>query len=353
MTAFGTIGLLFAAAAALVFAAYWQERWAKRMRRIFDGLTRTGCRDPERWPHEAWPWLQQAGVVGLSWQGEWLGQPQNGTLGTLTASHWQEDIVLGSDLKLSVRATLAHRRGEQAWLARASLALFTLLWRQRGMEDLARLEAAIVRHGRRGLALLHQMRNLAQWLLWNAESFTAAHSDAELITAARAWQRQAPLVAARAQAILRYDRQVQALRAEDLAAQVQASAALHGVKLEIVGAARAPLPESVCWEIFDNLFIDLRQHLGAEASARLELDADTAELKATLILPQPDFAGQLPRLFVPFASGRPGGLGVGLYLARRAARAVGGELEAQEQPARFLLRLPLSTNSTSQNLPTP
>ena len=48
------------------------------------------------------------------------------------------------------------------------------------------------------------------------------------------------------------------------------------------------------------------------------------------------------KLFEPFASGRPGGLGLGLYQARKSLNEAGGELRAEPSEAglRFLLRMP-------------
>ena len=49
-----------------------------------------------------------------------------------------------------------------------------------------------------------------------------------------------------------------------------------------------------------------------------------------------------PRLFEPFASGKPSGTGIGLALSRRIARAHGGDLvlEHTAEGASFLLLLP-------------
>ena len=55
------------------------------------------------------------------------------------------------------------------------------------------------------------------------------------------------------------------------------------------------------------------------------------------------------RLFEPFSSTKPKGLGVGLYLSRRLAQEHGGELTylPGEAGARFTLRLPLSAQQSA------
>jgi len=48
------------------------------------------------------------------------------------------------------------------------------------------------------------------------------------------------------------------------------------------------------------------------------------------------------RLFEPFVTGKPNGVGIGLALSRKIARAHGGDLERQDSEvgAAFVLRLP-------------
>jgi signal transduction histidine kinase len=58
----------------------------------------------------------------------------------------------------------------------------------------------------------------------------------------------------------------------------------------------------------------------------------------------------LPRVFERFATGRQrhGGMGIGLYLAKRIANAHGGDVTAERDPgggARFVIRLPLPAAS--------
>jgi signal transduction histidine kinase len=59
----------------------------------------------------------------------------------------------------------------------------------------------------------------------------------------------------------------------------------------------------------------------------------------------PDF---LPHLFERFSTRERGGLGLGLYIAKRIATAHGGDLGVQSQPgkgARFILSLPTDTDT--------
>ncbi len=62
----------------------------------------------------------------------------------------------------------------------------------------------------------------------------------------------------------------------------------------------------------------------------------------------------LPRLFQPFVSNKPGGIGMGLPISQSLARSMGGDLEYQPAPgngARFHLSLPIIAGDTSGNQP--
>lgn len=83
-----------------------------------------------------------------------------------------------------------------------------------------------------------------------------------------------------------------------------------------------------------NVFVRREERAAAERQALVEVIDEGPGIPAE----------QLPYLFERFHTGREGGLGLGLYLARRIAKLHGGDLTASSAPgkgARFTLSLPL------------
>jgi two-component system, OmpR family, sensor kinase len=83
-----------------------------------------------------------------------------------------------------------------------------------------------------------------------------------------------------------------------------------------------------------NIFVRREERAAAERQALVEVIDEGPGIPAE----------QLPYLFERFHTGREGGLGLGLYLAKRIAKLHGGDLTAASAPgkgARFTLSLPL------------
>jgi signal transduction histidine kinase len=107
-------------------------------------------------------------------------------------------------------------------------------------------------------------------------------------------------------------------------------------------------------QIVHNLVMNALQALGqvpaAERHLVLTLDIDGLAGRLQVADTGPGIAPEaLPRLFEPFFTTRPGGLGLGLSLCEGLAHGMGGSLAAEARPPRgacFTLRLPLQTDPT-------
>ncbi len=312
-------------------------------------------------PAAAWPVLYGAGWCQLQWEGDWYGQPVHGKLGTavLARGPGREaqqlfEVSSGAEARLSV--ALRHRaaRGEQRLFATHLAQVFVLLLETRMRERTGALSAALAERARLTLYLQHDMRNLAQWVSWVSTDFVQAESDPSLMVAARRLQTNAPLALERAQRLtkaLGKDSQTGEPRAVVLRHAVEQAARLAGLELAIVGEASAwvapELLERALDNLLGNLAADWREGLTAATQVFISTSADAAGVgraQIRLVCPLPPEGLELPpeKLFEPFASGRPGGLGLGLYQARTCIREAGGELHATvvQRQLQFALELP-------------
>jgi signal transduction histidine kinase len=210
------------------------------------------------------------------------------------------------------------------------------------------LSAALAERARLSLYLQHDMRNLAQWVGWVSADFTACTAPEALLAAAKRLRDNAPLARERA------ERLTAALGKQpaadlpcriDLRQAVSQAARLAGVEPDIAGEAQAWIAKGLLERALDNLFSNLAAAWRDAASVRPSLrlrSGDMAELE--FFCPWPaNIAPLAPeKIFEPFASGRPGGLGLGLYQARKSLREAGGELQATSSPSglSFVLRVP-------------
>lgn len=132
-----------------------------------------------------------------------------------------------------------------------------------------------------------------------------------------------------------------------VAAAMAPAALRKGLDLDV--AIAGPLPEQIAVDalrvrqILFNLLGNAIAHTAA-GGIRVELAAEDGALRCTVIDSGPGLPPGLgERAFEAFVSGTPGGTGLGLYVSRRLATGLGGELTlTSSSPAgcRFDLRLP-------------
>ena len=231
--------------------------------------------------------------------------------------------------------------------------VFILLLESRLRARTEALSAALAERAHLSLYLQHDMRNLAQWVNWVSADFAACTTPEALLAAARRLRDNAPLARERAERL--FDALGQRPASDppgpiDLRQAVAQAAQMTGLSPEIEGEANAWVARSLLARALDNLFSNLaavwRDAIAVNPRLRLRTEADAGRSFAELRFHCPWPAGLVPlpqeKLFEPFASGRPGGLGLGLYQARKSLREALGDLQATPTPTGidFLLRLP-------------
>ncbi len=312
-------------------------------------------------PTAAWPILQEAGWRTLQWEGDWYGQRVQGVLGdplnpALSTADPLQTFLVNGNAEAHLRITLRHGapRGERRLFANHLAQVFVLLLETRLRERTAALSAALAERARLSLYLQHDMRNLAQWVSWVGTDFAQADTPEALTRVAQRLQSNAPLVLERAQrlmAALGKDPQASTPCEVHLRNALEQAARLAGVEITISGDATtwmAPeLLERALDNLLGNLARDWREGLTLAPTAMITPPPPSqpdALVCVSLVCPLPPQGLDMPpeKLFEPFASGRPGGLGLGLYQARHCLRTAGGDMHASvaDQSLQFTLLLP-------------
>jgi len=355
--------VLVAAGLALLGASLRIARLARGYRLRMEKLLQLASRpiDPLELPAVAWPELASGGWSHLGWEGNWFGQPVAGTLGTpakvrktsISPRHFE--LKSGGDVHLRLSLTHSARWGESRLFAEPLARVFVLLLETRLHARTEALSAALAERARLSLYLQHDMRNQAQWVLWVCADLLACAGPDALLTMAHRLRDNAPLASERAErlmAALGKSPTLEAATPIDLHEAIGQAARLAGIEPTIVGTAQAWVAKGLLARALDNLFSNLAAAWRNNPSLppTLELRTLPVEHMAELdfFCPWPPEAPHLAneKLFEPFASGRPSGLGLGLYQARKSLREAGGDLQAKTtaEGLKFLLRLPLEPN---------
>lgn len=324
-------------------------RRAKRYRAAMQALLQLAGRnlEPLEIPQAAWSVLNGAGWQSLRWNGDWYGQAVQGELGLAPDAVPPKgglqtyELVSGSEVHLTVHLLHSAPRGEQRLFATQLAEVFLLLLETRLRERTGALSVALAERARLSLYLQHDMRNMAQWVSWVSADFANAQSPQALLAAAQRLKDNAPLAQERAlrlNAALGKAAHADIPRDTDLRQALQQAARLAGLELPISGETMAWIAPGSLERVLDNLLSNLagdwregraprpRAELGMVAASGTK--APVARVTLWCPLPASGMGLAPEKLFEPFASGRPGGLGLGLYQARQSLREAGGRLTA-------------------------
>ena len=364
MTLYPAIPLILVAAGiALLAAVAYLARLVRQHRRSLSALLKLAKSDldPLQLPAAAWPALADGGVKRLDFSGRWFGQPVQGTFGAEPddSRPFAFKITANDDIRLDFHLHARTDRGEARLFSENLAGVFRLLLETAVHSKMQTLSAALAEQARLTLYLQHDLRNLAQWVEWLAVDFADAQNDTALLEVARRLRIGAPHAAARARHILdatctNHTTRAPALHAIALSDAIRQSAEHAGIPVTVDQDAFVLLQRDLLDRTLDNLFANvaslLRQHPDRSISVVISQSAD--KVSAIIQMPRLAEIAQLPpeKLFEPFASGRPGGLGLGLYQAHKSLREAGGDLlaELQQDNILFLLSLPGAPDQTAR-----
>ncbi len=358
MKAYPLLPLLFLAAglALLAALAYLAQRVRTHRRSLAQllQLAQSGL-DPLQLPAAAWPTLASGGIVKLEYSGLWFGQTVQNSLGTAPndrARHpFNFNIIADADVCLEFYLYARDDRGEARLFAENLAGVFRLLLETAMHSKMEALSAALAEQAKLTLYLQHDLRNLAQWVEWLAADFANAKNDDDLLGVAKRLYSSAPHAAARARHIL--DATCKNPPTTTHVPQVIAlgdairDAAEHaGISVTVEQEASVFLRRDLLDRTLDNLFSNVAPllRLHTDLCIAVTIIRQQGKVIARIQIPHLPEVAQLPpeKLFEPFASGRPGGLGLGLYQAHQSLSEAGGELiaEIENDHICFLLSLP-------------
>ena len=343
-------------------------RRARSYQAAMQSLLQLGAQglDPLDIPPAAWPLLAAGGWQHLQLSGDWIGY--------LVDSEWGQKpeqllkrgqkvnkplafrLSSGNDVLLVM--TLSHSAvgGEGRMFAEHLAKVFVLLLESALRVRTEAISVAMAERARLTLYLQHDMRNLAQWVGWVCADFNDCDQPDSLLIAARRLQQNAPLARERADrlvAMLGNNPANQQAARLDLRLAVENAAHLAGVQVTVSGQAHAWIAQALLARALDNLFSNLAPNWRLPDAPKPVLELRTipdspfkpamAELRFFSAWADGQVRISPLRLFEPFASGRPGGLGLGLYQARKSLIEAGGDLQAHvgEQGLQFVLHLRL------------
>lgn len=321
--------------------------------------------DPLDIPPTAWPLLAAGGWQHLQLSGDWFGY--------LVESEWGKKsdqplkrgqkaskplafrLSSGNDVLLVLTLTHSAVRGEGRMFAEQLAKVFVLLLESALRVRTEAISVAMSERARLTLYLQHDMLNLAQWVGWVCSDFNDCDESESLLIAARRLQQNAPLARERANRLvaqLGNNPANQQSTRLDLRLAVENAAHLAGVQVSISGQAHAWIAKALLARALDNLFSNLAPNWRNPGADKPVLHLQTiaegpfkpamAELR--FFSPWPDAQTRIApvRLFEPFASGRPGGLGLGLYQARKSLQEANGDLRAEVDAIgiTFILTIP-------------
>ncbi|MGZ3237831.1 MAG: sensor histidine kinase [Burkholderiaceae bacterium] len=300
---------------------------------------------------EAWPLLSQAGIRGIEWRLDWFGVPVQEQTGHINGRSLYREIQV-AEMKLSITLYQQDARGEQRYFNETLIETFLLLLHTDMLIKAGATDATIAQLAKLNLFLQHDMKNIAQFIQLMADQLTTVPSGKEqqvldhLRTAT-------PLIRHRADRIVRTltvgQHLVEPICMLLLHEKLDELCRLYHLDYQISGTAKVAAPENTIDSALDNILknysdMQLRDNQ-IKPSISITITNDERDAHISISATNTPPAQQVERLFEPFWSSDPAGLGIGLYQAKQMLEMCKGSLQVHQIEGghlQFHIRLPLN-----------
>ncbi|MHB1591404.1 MAG: sensor histidine kinase [Sulfuricella sp.] len=355
--------ILTGATIGAVLFTLWRQ--ARRISRINIALIRLNEQldfDTPAFLRAAWELLAQAGLQGISWKLDWFGISVEGQEGKQAGESVTREIQV-EETRLVVTLFQPGARGERRYFNEALAETFFLLLRTDMWIKAGAVQATFMQMSKLNLFLLHDMKNLAQFIQLMDDQLATVPSDNERRETLKYLREAAPLMRNRADRIvrtltLRQPQDIPAhgpIRSFRLRDEIEQLCRLYHLDCRISGAAEVGAPGNTLDSALDNIlknYSDIAQRDARTASViHIGIAENAGTLEITIEAPEaPPIAG-FERLFEPFWSSDPAGLGIGLYQAKNLLEMHHGSLSAHETPSgRLQFRIVYPTADAAQTI---
>jgi signal transduction histidine kinase len=291
--------------------------------------------------------LARSSIRGLRWQLDWFGVTSSGGAG-LAQGRPTRRIASAGEMRAEVVFYQRERGGERRYFEQALIETCMLLLRMDMLIKAGAINASLSHMSRLNLFLQHDMKNIAQFIQLMADQLANVPEGKE--QKVLDYLRFAtPLVRHRADRVVRTLTLGAAPPAVPgsfaLAALLAQLCGLYGLTCKIEGDAT--VTDEALEPVFDNILKNYHDLAMAQPQpglvVEIGIDDTGPAVSVTIAAPAAPRAQALERLFEPFWSSTPAGLGIGLYQARHIIERLGGSLKAiqdREGPLRFVVMCP-------------
>ncbi|MFZ6843868.1 sensor histidine kinase [Undibacterium sp. RuTC16W] len=326
----------------LVLAYLWREaRSASNLSLALIRLNEHHQFDAPLVLRNAWPLLAKSGLNGMRWQLTWFGMVSEGQIGVLTEPLIKKNIEVG-EMKLAIffqQGRITERRYfDEALIETFMLLLRTDMWIKAGTID-----ASFAHMAKLSLFLQHDMKNLAQFIQLMADQVATVPTEKEHLLL-EYLRMAAPMVLHRA------DRIVNRLtlesvgevhrRAIQIQDEVEQICKLYRLDHVIHGAATALVPDNTLDSALDNVLKNYSDIAGRQDKLKPLITIDIRDhvqtVEVTIAAAGTVMVTNIERLFEPFWSSDPAGLGIGLYQAKQMLFLCNSTINVVQVPAGHL-----------------